>query len=73
MLIQGGHYQVNRVNQTTIDWQKIRIQEKLADDVVDSGRVPRQVECELSGDLVDGHVSEINLGSWRYSYLLWYC
>ncbi|KAJ3257437.1 DNA replication licensing factor mcm8 [Boothiomyces macroporosus] len=56
VLIQGGHYQVNRVNQTTIDWQKIRIQEKLADDVVDSGRVPRQVECELSGDLVDGHV-----------------
>ncbi|KAJ3276834.1 DNA replication licensing factor mcm8 [Terramyces sp. JEL0728] len=51
-----GNYDVNRVNQTTVDWQKIRIQEKLADDVVDSGRVPRQVECELSGDLVDRHV-----------------
>ncbi|KAJ3126094.1 DNA replication licensing factor mcm8 [Nowakowskiella sp. JEL0407] len=37
----------------TTDWQKIRVQEKLADDQVDSGRVPRIVECELTEDLVD--------------------
>ncbi|KAJ3411838.1 DNA replication licensing factor mcm8 [Chytridiales sp. JEL 0842] len=38
---------------TTVDWQKIRLQEKLADDQVDSGRIPRTVECELTDDLVD--------------------
>ncbi|KAJ3379512.1 DNA replication licensing factor mcm8 [Lobulomyces angularis] len=37
----------------TMDWQKIRIQEKLADDQVDSGRIPRTVECEVTEDLVD--------------------
>ncbi|RKP35475.1 MCM2/3/5 family-domain-containing protein, partial [Dimargaris cristalligena] len=37
----------------TVDWQKIRIQEKFADDRLDSGRVPRTVECELTHDLVD--------------------
>lgn len=37
----------------TLDWQRIRVQEKLADDQVDSGRVPRIVECELLQDLVD--------------------
>ncbi|KAJ1960278.1 hypothetical protein IWQ62_004292 [Dispira parvispora] len=37
----------------TIDWQRIRIQEKFADDRLDSGRVPRTVECELTHDLVD--------------------
>ncbi|KAJ1971617.1 hypothetical protein H4R34_005681, partial [Dimargaris verticillata] len=37
----------------TIDWQRIRIQEKIADDRWDSGRVPRTVECELTHDLVD--------------------
>ncbi|KAL2919843.1 hypothetical protein HK105_200760 [Polyrhizophydium stewartii] len=40
----------------TIDWQRIRVQEKLADDQVDSGRIPRTVECELVQDLVDGVV-----------------
>lgn len=30
-----------------------RIQEKLTDDQVDSGRVPRSMDCELSEDLVD--------------------
>ncbi|KAJ3083726.1 DNA replication licensing factor mcm8, partial [Quaeritorhiza haematococci] len=37
----------------TVDWQRIRIQEKLADDQVDSGRIPRTVECEVTDDLVD--------------------
>ncbi|KAJ1928666.1 hypothetical protein IWQ60_001871, partial [Tieghemiomyces parasiticus] len=37
----------------TVDWQKIRIQEKFGDDRLDSGRVPRTVECELTHDLVD--------------------
>ena len=30
-----------------------RIQEKLADDQVDSGRIPRTAECEVKDDLVD--------------------
>ncbi|KAJ3005090.1 UNVERIFIED_CONTAM: DNA replication licensing factor mcm8, partial [Siphonaria sp. JEL0065] len=37
----------------TVDWQRIRIQEKLPDDQKDSGRIPRTVECELTDDLVD--------------------
>ncbi|KAI9209157.1 MCM2/3/5 family-domain-containing protein [Polychytrium aggregatum] len=37
----------------TADWQKIRIQEKLPDEQVDSGRIPRTVECEVTDDLVD--------------------
>ncbi|KAI9100394.1 DNA replication licensing factor MCM8 [Phlyctochytrium arcticum] len=37
----------------SVDWQRIRIQEKLADNQVDSGRIPRTVECELTEDLVD--------------------
>ncbi|KAI8613534.1 MCM2/3/5 family-domain-containing protein [Chytriomyces sp. MP71] len=37
----------------TVDWQRIRIQEKLPDDQKDAGRIPRTVECELTDDLVD--------------------
>lgn len=37
----------------TIDWQRIRVQEKLANDQMDAGRVPRTVECEVTNDLVD--------------------
>ncbi len=37
----------------TNDWQKIRIQEKLSNEHIDSGRVPRTIECELIRDLVD--------------------
>ncbi|KAF9100774.1 DNA replication licensing factor mcm8 [Mortierella sp. GBA35] len=37
----------------TIDWQTIRLQEKLPDDRMDSGRVPRTIECEVTNDLVD--------------------
>ncbi|KAI8868876.1 MCM-domain-containing protein [Ramicandelaber brevisporus] len=37
----------------TIDWQQIRIQEKLADSREEAGRVPRTVDCELANDLVD--------------------
>jgi DNA helicase MCM8 len=39
----------------TVDWQRIRLQEHLADDA-ESGRVPRTVECELTEDLVDSCV-----------------
>ncbi|KAI8832045.1 MCM2/3/5 family-domain-containing protein [Chytridium lagenaria] len=39
-----------------VDWQRIRIQEKLADDQFDSGRIPRTVECEMMDDLVDNVV-----------------
>ncbi|ORZ28616.1 MCM2/3/5 family-domain-containing protein [Lobosporangium transversale] len=47
----------------TVDWQVIRLQEKLPDDRLDSGRVPRSIECEVINDLVDrvipGDVVEI--------------
>ncbi|KAI8601155.1 minichromosome maintenance complex component 8 [Dissophora ornata] len=47
----------------TVDWQTIRLQEKLPDDRLDSGRVPRTIECEVINDLVDrvipGDVVEI--------------
>ncbi|KAG0046935.1 DNA replication licensing factor mcm8 [Gryganskiella cystojenkinii] len=37
----------------TVDWQTIRLQEKLPDDRMDSGRVPRTIECEVKHELVD--------------------
>ncbi|KAG0228588.1 DNA replication licensing factor mcm8 [Actinomortierella wolfii] len=37
----------------TVDWQSIRIQEKLPDDKLDAGRVPRTIECEVTRELVD--------------------
>ena len=37
----------------TMDWQKIRIQEKLSEDQADDGRIPRHIDCELIQDLVD--------------------
>eukprot|EP01083_Nonionella_stella_P120737 362060_1 len=38
---------------TTIDWQKIRVQELMGSDEDDAGRIPRNIECHLSFDLVD--------------------
>ena len=43
----------NRIKSKTIDYQKLKIQEKLSNDSLDSGRVPRTVECEVTADLVD--------------------
>jgi DNA helicase MCM8 len=40
-------------NNQTIDWQKITVQEKLTDDQVDAGRIPRTIDCELTMHLVD--------------------
>ncbi|KAI8322645.1 MCM8 protein [Martensiomyces pterosporus] len=37
----------------TVDWQQIRIQEKINDDRRDPGRVPRSIDAELLNDLVD--------------------
>ena len=37
----------------TIDWQRVRIQEKLFDENVDAGQVPRAIDCELTEELVD--------------------
>ncbi|PIA18334.1 MCM-domain-containing protein [Coemansia reversa NRRL 1564] len=37
----------------TVDWQQIRIQEKINDDPRDPGRVPRSIDAELLNDLVD--------------------
>jgi DNA helicase MCM8 len=53
---RGKNFKPDKSNGKTnssIDWQRVRIQEKLANDQVDSGRVPRTVECELTRDLVD--------------------
>ncbi|KAJ1724396.1 hypothetical protein LPJ53_001352 [Coemansia erecta] len=49
-------FDVNRkVGSSTsaIDWQQVRIQEKINDDPKDPGRVPRSIDAELVGDLVD--------------------
>ncbi|RKO85279.1 MCM2/3/5 family-domain-containing protein [Blyttiomyces helicus] len=40
----------------TVDWQRVRVQEKLADNEIDAGRIPRTVECELAEYLVDSVV-----------------
>ncbi|KAJ2751125.1 hypothetical protein IWQ56_006928, partial [Coemansia nantahalensis] len=40
----------------TVDWQQIRIQEKVNDDPRDPGRVPRSIDAELLNDLVDSVV-----------------
>ncbi|KAI8915900.1 DNA replication licensing factor MCM8 [Gorgonomyces haynaldii] len=45
--------QLNSQSTVSVDYQKIRIQEKLTDDQVDSGRIPRSIEVELLEDLVD--------------------
>lgn len=37
----------------TINWQSVRLQEIVADDQREGGRVPRTVECELTEDLLD--------------------
>ncbi|XP_066495222.1 DNA helicase MCM8 isoform X2 [Tiliqua scincoides] len=37
----------------TVDWQSIKIQELMADDQKEAGRIPRTIECELVQDLVD--------------------
>lgn len=37
----------------TVDFQKIRIQEIMEDESLESGRIPRTLECELMTDLVD--------------------
>ncbi|KAJ2001090.1 DNA replication licensing factor mcm8 [Coemansia thaxteri] len=37
----------------TVDWQQIRIQEKVSDDPKDPGRVPRSIDVELLNDLVE--------------------
>lgn len=37
----------------TRDWQKLRIQETDNDDVREVGRIPRTIDVELVGDLID--------------------
>jgi len=44
---------VKRGDTSTIDMQKIRIQESLSDDQFDSERIPRIIECEVVQDLID--------------------
>ncbi|KAF9299545.1 DNA replication licensing factor mcm8 [Linnemannia elongata] len=53
---RGKHFTPQRgvgYDTETVDWQTIRLQEKLPDDRTDSGRVPRTIECEVTRDLVD--------------------
>lgn len=38
---------------STIDWQKIKIQEILSDSSNEAGRIPKTIEVELTRDLVD--------------------
>ncbi|PSN44603.1 DNA helicase MCM8 [Blattella germanica] len=40
----------------TVNWQSVRLQEIVADDQREGGRVPRTVECELTEDLLDSCV-----------------
>ncbi|KAK7103109.1 DNA helicase MCM8-like [Littorina saxatilis] len=37
----------------TIDWQTVRVQEIMADNQKEAGRIPRTVDCQLTCDLVD--------------------
>uniref|UniRef100_A0A672UPM1 DNA helicase MCM8 n=1 Tax=Strigops habroptila TaxID=2489341 RepID=A0A672UPM1_STRHB len=41
---------------TTVDWQSVKVQELMADDQQEAGRIPRTIECELVQDLVDSCV-----------------
>ncbi|KAG0284911.1 DNA replication licensing factor mcm8 [Linnemannia gamsii] len=53
---KGRHFTPQRgvgYDTETVDWQTIRLQEKLPDDRMDSGRVPRTIDCEVTRDLVD--------------------
>ncbi|XP_065834436.1 DNA helicase MCM8-like [Oscarella lobularis] len=43
----------NSKDTRTIDWQMIRVQELMSDDVREAGRIPRTVDCKLTADLVD--------------------
>lgn len=45
--------QVDRTCRATIDYQRIRIQELFCDSGLEFGRVPKSIEVELKGDLVD--------------------
>ncbi|OMJ17571.1 DNA helicase MCM8 [Smittium culicis] len=40
----------------TIDWQQLRIQEKISDDRKEDGRMPRTVSVELTNDLTESVV-----------------
>lgn len=43
-----------RASATTVDWQRIKIQEIVGGGQKDQGRIPRTIECELRDELVDG-------------------
>ena len=46
-------FDADRSSAVTLDWQKVRIQEILDDSNYEAGRIPRTIECELTGLLVD--------------------
>lgn len=41
------------VNTETIDWQKIRLQDLACNQSIEDGGLPKTIDCELTGDLVD--------------------
>lgn len=45
-----------RSSAVTVDWQKVRLQEEMDSSDSVRGGVPRIIECELTGDLVDSCV-----------------
>lgn len=42
---------VNSIN--AIDWQLFRLQETQSSDDIDQAHIPRTIDCEVIGDLVD--------------------
>ncbi|KNC52686.1 DNA-dependent DNA helicase and ATPase [Thecamonas trahens ATCC 50062] len=46
-------FEADRASALTVDWQKVRIQEILDDSNYEAGRIPRTIESELTGTLVD--------------------
>uniref|UniRef100_A0A8B9PKA5 DNA helicase MCM8 n=1 Tax=Apteryx owenii TaxID=8824 RepID=A0A8B9PKA5_APTOW len=55
---RGRSFAVDRSSPltTTVDWQSVKVQELMADDQREAGRIPRTIECELVQDLVDSCV-----------------
>ncbi|EFC48830.1 predicted protein [Naegleria gruberi] len=43
----------DRSTASTVDWQKIKIQEVSESDDYEAGRIPRTIECEITEDLVE--------------------
>jgi DNA helicase MCM8 len=47
---RSTQFQPLRSSAVTVDWQKIKLQEILSSQAADQGRIPRTIECELTGE-----------------------